>query len=310
MKGGLITGTGDSCGTMTSDITSTASPTVPSATPSQPVAIPSYLRARTGAGSSPRGSPHTPGSSPGGSSIGNSPRGTNRRPLYKKNSNGGGSGPASNTGSPLAAINNKPALCENGITKNAGSTPQTTRKVYTLSTASTDRYSPNGSPRNTSRTAVTAAPPKRIKNEREIVAKNNIINNEETASESQPLQIQPEKKIRKSSKGDLSGGRRAPRLTNASRNKDLTVSIVPAGGSAKGCGNVTAPIKDSENMTSTNTTIPEASEQTQSEKLEALWKHRRIEQGMVKIPTNWLDDLIRKESIENFYIVEDTPVAR
>jgi len=310
MKGGIITGTGDSCGTMTSDIISTASPTIPSAIPSRPVVIPSYLRARTGASSSPRGSPLTPGSSPGGSSIGCSPRGTNRRPLYKKNSNGGGCGPASNTGSPLAAINTKPASCENGGSKNAGSTPQTARKVYTLSTASTDRYSPNGSPRNTNRTAVTVATPKRIKNEKDIVSKNNIINIEESASESQSLQIQPEKKIRKSSKGDLGGGRKGPRLTNASRNKDLTVSIVPAGGSAKGCGNVTVPARANENMASTNTTIPEALEQTQSEKLEALWKYRRIEQGMVKIPTNWLDDLIRKESIEDFYYVEETPVAR
>ena len=77
-------GAGDSCGTMTSDITTTASPTIPSATPSRPVAIPDYLRKGTGAGSSPRGSPHTPGSSPGGSSIGCSPRGSHRRNLHRK----------------------------------------------------------------------------------------------------------------------------------------------------------------------------------------------------------------------------------
>ena len=49
MKGGLITGAGDSCGTMPSDVTATASPTIPSAT--RPVPIPDYLRARSGAGS-------------------------------------------------------------------------------------------------------------------------------------------------------------------------------------------------------------------------------------------------------------------
>merc|ERR1712018_820737 len=125
------------------DITATASPTVPSAT--RPVPIPDYLRARSGAGSSPRSSPHTPGSSPGGSSIGCSPRGSHRRPLHKKSSNGSGSGPGSNAGSPLPNNNNKNSVYENGISRNAGSTPQTARKVYTLSTANTDTYSPNGS---------------------------------------------------------------------------------------------------------------------------------------------------------------------
>merc|ERR1711974_590474 len=103
-----------------------SSPTIPSAT--RPVAIPDYLRARSGTGSSPRGSPHTPGSSPGGSSIGCSPRGSHRRPGHKKTSNGGGSGPGSNAGSPLANNNNKHQTCENGVNRNAGSTPQTTRK--------------------------------------------------------------------------------------------------------------------------------------------------------------------------------------
>ena len=47
-----------------------------------------------------------------------------------------------------------------------------------------------------------------------------------------------------------------------------------------------------------------------SEKLDLLWKNRTIQEGMVNLPVNTLDDLIRKESIEKFYIVEDTPVAR
>ena len=64
------------------------------------------------------------------------------------------------------------------------------------------------------------------------------------------------------------------------------------------------------NIISTNSTVTESTELSQSAKLDELWKDRKIEQGMVRIPTNLLDDLIRKESIENFYIVEDTPVAR
>ena len=307
-------GAGDSCGTMTSDITTTASPTIPSATPSRPVAIPDYLRKGTGAGSSPRGSPHTPGSSPGGSSIGCSPRGSHRRNLHKKTSNGGGSGPSSNSGSPLPNNNNKPLLCENGMSKNAGSTPQTTRKVYSLANASTtDRYSPNGSPRNTNRTPTSStAPPKRIKNEKENVQKNNMINSEDTGNnDHQQVNIQPEKRVRKSSKGtgELGMTKRVPRLSNVSRSKDNAVSINPAGASAKGCGNVSVA-SNTENLNSNNTTIIEPPGLSQSEKLDLLWNTRSIEQGMVRMPTNTLEDLIRKESIEKFYIVEDTPVAR
>lgn len=320
MKGGVLAGgTGDNCGTMTSDITSSAAPTVPSATVTQPVAIPSYLRARSGAGSSPRSSPHnSSGSSPGGSSIGCSPRGAHRRTLHKKSN--GGSGSTSHQGSPLTINNNNriSGVCENGNSRNAaGSTPQTTRKVYTLSNANTDRYSPNGSPRNTTRTSVAATTtPKRTKNDKDIVTRNNMINNEDSSnSESQSLQIQPEKKSRKSSKGnnDVSsgGGRRAPpRLAHPPRSKDNAVSIAPAGASAKGCGNVSVTPGSDPNINSTNSTVTESTELSQSAKLDELWKDRKIEQGMVRIPTNLLDDLIRKESIENFYIVEDTPVAR
>ena len=143
-----------------------------------------------------------------------------------------------------------------------------------------------------------------------------MINNEDSSnSESQSLQIQPEKKSRKSSKGnnDVSsgGGRRAPpRLAHPPRGKDNAVSIAPAGASAKGCGNVSVTPSGDPNINSTNSTVTESTELSQSAKLDELWKDRKIEQGMVRIPTNLLDDLIRKESIENFYIVEDTPVAR
>ena len=314
MKGGISTGTGESCGNMTSDITSTASPTIPAAAaPTRPVAIPIHLRAS--AGISPRGSPHTPGSSPGGSSISSSPRGSHRRQLHKKSSNGGGSSNSSpltnNGGSLLSAGNMRPIACENGGGRNAGSTPQTSRKGYSLSTVNTDRYSPNGSPRNTTRTHMPATgTPKRLKQEKEGVIKNTM-NIEDSNCDSQALHIQPEKKIRKSSKGmsDAGGGRRGNRLGHTSRNKENTVSINPAGASAKGHGSVSGTNSDiTENNRSLNSS--DSSELSQSSKLEVLWKDRKIEQGMVRIPTNLLDDLIRKESIDNFYIVEETPVAR
>merc|ERR1719450_925926 len=167
------------------------------------------------------------------------------------------------------------------MTKNgAGSTPQTTRKVYSLANASnTDRYSPNGSPRNTNRpTTAATAPPKRIKNEKESVQKNNMINSEDS-NDPQQVNIQPEKRIRKSSKGtgEVGTTKRVPRLSNVSKIKDNAVSINPAGASAKGCGNVSATSAN-ESSNQNNTPIIEPPGLSQSEKLDLLWKNRSIEQ--------------------------------
>ncbi len=45
-------------------------------------------------------------------------------------------------------------------------------------------------------------------------------------------------------------------------------------------------------------------------KFDGLWDVKTIENGVVRIPTQLLDELISKESIEKFYEVEDKPVAR
>ena len=45
-------------------------------------------------------------------------------------------------------------------------------------------------------------------------------------------------------------------------------------------------------------------------KFDRLWDVKTIEDGRVRILPQMLDDLIRKESIEKFYIVDDKPVAR
>ena len=135
--------------------------------------------------------------------------------------------------------------------------------------------------------------------------------NSEDSNDPQQVHIQPEKRIRKSSKGtgEVLSTKRVPRLSNVSKIKDNAVSINPAGASAKGCGNVSASSAN-EGPSSNNTTIIDPPGLSQSEKLDLLWKNRTIQEGMVKLPVNTLDDLIRKESIEKFYIVEDTPVAR
>lgn len=45
-------------------------------------------------------------------------------------------------------------------------------------------------------------------------------------------------------------------------------------------------------------------------KFDGLWDVKTIENGLVRIPTQCLEELITKESIEKFYEVEDKPVAR
>ena len=317
MKAGNNNGTGDSCGTMTSDITVTAAPTVPTATSSRPVAIPVHLRNHHG--SSPKGSP---GASSWGSNSSSSPRGYARRNLHKKTSNGVGNGSPSTLsphgGSSIAANSNRVPLCDSSGSKNAGSTPQTIRKPLVLSNAAiTDRYSPNGSPRNTTRNT-TPANIKRPKTDRDSTTKSNVggSNNDDNAVDLQSTQTQPEKKLRKSSSNgvrggsDVSGVKRGHRLGNPSRVKETTVSITPAGASAKGCGSVGVVNAGADEKLASAASLPESIEISQRAKLDLLWKDRRIEQGMVRIPANLLDDLIRKESIEKFYIVEETPVAR
>lgn len=45
-------------------------------------------------------------------------------------------------------------------------------------------------------------------------------------------------------------------------------------------------------------------------KFDGLWDVKTIENGLVRIPTQCLEELISEESIEKFYEVEDKPVAR
>ena len=48
----------------------------------------------------------------------------------------------------------------------------------------------------------------------------------------------------------------------------------------------------------------------EKEKFRQLWDVKTIEQGMIRIPTHLLEDLIHKESIEKFFRLEEKPVAR
>lgn len=46
------------------------------------------------------------------------------------------------------------------------------------------------------------------------------------------------------------------------------------------------------------------------EKFKQLWKVKTIEQGMVRVPSNMLEDLINKDSIGSIFDLEEKPVAR
>ena len=45
-------------------------------------------------------------------------------------------------------------------------------------------------------------------------------------------------------------------------------------------------------------------------KFKELWKVKTIEQGMIRVPTGLLQDLIHKDSLETFFDLEEKPVAR
>ena len=58
-------------------------------------------------------------------------------------------------------------------------------------------------------------------------------------------------------------------------------------------------------------TVKEAPVKLREEtKFDGLWDVKTIENGLIRIPTQCLEELITKESIEKFYEVEDKPVAR
>ena len=57
-------------------------------------------------------------------------------------------------------------------------------------------------------------------------------------------------------------------------------------------------------------TLQSTGEDEERAKFDQLWDVKTVEQGRVRISPKMLDDLIRKESIDKFYIVEDKPVAR
>ena len=75
----------------------------------------------------------------------------------------------------------------------------------------------------------------------------------------------------------------------------LTVSITPAGGSA-----------------ASSQPVPLSTQEDEEEraKFDRLWDVKSVDQGRVRISPRMLDQLIRKENIDKFYIVEDKPVAR
>lgn len=159
-------------------------------------------------------------------------------------------------------------------TKDAGRTPQTKRKE--LSLGGGQRDSPGGSPRNTNPRTTT----KRTR-------------------KSQDHDVgDPPKKSSVSSRPR--GGRNSTtqavinRRASTTNQPALTVSITPAAGAG---GTTNVPLSTYEDL-------------EERAKFDKLWEVKSVDMGRVRIPPNVLDDLIRKEHIEKFYVIEDKPVAR
>ena len=160
-------------------------------------------------------------------------------------------------------------------TRDAGRTPQTKRKELTVGG---QRDSPGGSPRNTNPRTST----KRTRKSQDH-HDNGVDSSKKNSTTTKP-------RNGRNSVPSLSGGRRG----SSTNHPPLTVSITPVAGSGN---TASVPLTTGEEL-------------AEREKFDQLWKVKTVDMGKVRIPPNLLDDLIRKESIEEFYVIEDKPVAR
>ncbi|TRY80091.1 hypothetical protein TCAL_17092 [Tigriopus californicus] len=119
-------------------------------------------------------------------------------------------------------------------------------------------------------------------------------------------QNSPRAVIRTQQQGTSSSSRRgSPR--SSTRTSSRPNSIV--GGRAA----VTAPVVPCSSAGRTPQTrrkelTPEC--EVRNAKFKELWDVKTIEQGMIRVPTKFLQDLIHNESIEKYFDIEEKPVAR
>ena len=165
-----------------------------------------------------------------------------------------------------------------------GRTPQTKRRELSLTTL--EKNSPNGSPRNVTRTSSSGNVRKTgtSKTKSDPQRDSNVSSNNEAESS------------RKSSNSSQDSGiGRESKLSRADR--------------ARSGLNLTRSLR---NPPIIRTTSPERvdSEVSNRKRFEDLCDIKNIELGMVKVPPDILEDLINKEKIEKFYTVDEVPVAR
>lgn len=66
----------------------------------------------------------------------------------------------------------------------------------------------------------------------------------------------------------------------------------------------------SESVETVAMSVTAAVEDEEQRKFKELWGMKTIEQGMIRVPTGKLQDLIHKDSLETFFDLEEKPVAR
>lgn len=167
-----------------------------------------------------------------------------------------------------------------------GRTPQTKRREFSISHG--DKSSPGGSPRSR---------PEPVKSANAAaVSRKPASSAHQRANRSEDNN--PTETCRKSSNSSQDSG----------IGRDLRTVTATAGRQDRNRQNRTGrahpPI--------IRTTSPESVEVEVShrKKFEELCDVKNVEQGMVKVPGELLDDLIHKGRIENYYDVDDVPVAR
>jgi len=93
-----------------------------------------------------------------------------------------------------------------------------------------------------------------------------------------------------------------PLISKSGRKSHSTSNLIPSQR-----GNPATPLLETADPQKKLSRISTSRERT---KFDDLWQYKTIEHGLIRIPTHRLEDLIRAESIEKIYDVDEKPVAR
>ena len=156
---------------------------------------------------------------------------------------------------------------------NAGRTPQTRRKELALQ----QQNSPTGSPKNSSST---------VKKNSTTSRRNSLNNNGNNHS---------------------NYGRNSTTVNSNANNRRHRGRGLSASNLASTADSTADSKVDLKGHHNKNNHPVKLREET---KFDGLWDVKTIENGLVRIPTQCLQDLITRDTIEKFYEVEDKPVAR